>query len=131
MRQLWQTLPLHIERPFHQWRYMTSHRTLIMRSHNRRDPVHGDARFEESIDVVFSGVYAMNTRTHYRELFIASLGDLTEVDGYPEIPEHLRHLFVHLTVSDGTNEGFVVCSNVLVDPVGEFGLRYPGRFRPQ
>lgn len=79
--------------------------------------------------MVFSGVYAMNTRVFYRELFIASLGDLTEVDGFPEIPQHLRDDFVHLTVSDGTHEGFVVCGNVNVDASGALALRWAAHAR--
>ncbi|WP_196279509.1 hypothetical protein [Catellatospora vulcania] len=129
MRQLGQSLPLHLARPFRQWLYTVSHRTLILRSHGRADPGHGTSRSEESVDVVFVGVLAMNTRVNYRELFIAIRGDLTEVDGFTEVPERHRHRYVCLTVSDGTHDGFVVCANLGVDPVGEAGLRRLGRAR--
>ncbi|GAB4050867.1 hypothetical protein [Catellatospora paridis] len=129
MRQLWQTLPVQLERPFQPWVYTVSHRTLVLRSHGRTDPGHGTSRFEKSVDVVFVDVLAMNTRAHYRELFIADLGDLTEVDGFPEVPERFRHRYAYLTVSDGTHDGFVVCGNLNVDARGELGLRWAAHAR--
>ncbi|MEU8001363.1 hypothetical protein AB0B66_09415 [Catellatospora sp. NPDC049111] len=127
MRQLNADLPLRFERTFQPWMYAASHRTLVLRSHGRADPGHESAEFEEAVDVMFVGVIAMNTRFHYRPLLIAAVGDLTEVEGFPEVPERHRAGFVYLSVSDGTHDGFVVCGNLQVGTTGELGLRWSAR----
>ncbi|MEU7825540.1 hypothetical protein [Catellatospora sp. NPDC049133] len=127
MRQLNADLPLRFERTFQPWMYTASHRTLVLRSHGRADPGHESAEFAEAIDVMFVNVIAMSTRVRYRPLLIAALSDLTEVEGFPEVPERLRAGFVYLSVSDGTHDGFVVCGNLQVDTTGELGLRWSAR----
>ncbi|BCJ76445.1 hypothetical protein CS0771_59890 [Catellatospora sp. IY07-71] len=101
-------LPLQFDCSFRPWSYRVSHRTLVLRSHNREG---GD------IDVVFVDVLGMKIKALYRGLTISDSGRVAEIDEFVDVPERHRSRYVNLSVSDRDDGGFVVCGALRIEAV--------------
>ncbi|MEU1287488.1 hypothetical protein [Kitasatospora sp. NPDC005856] len=97
-------LPLQTERAFRPWSYSVSHRFLVLRTwEDAQKPV---------LQVEFENVAAMKLRATFDSLSISKARSDREIDGFADVPEQDRRMYRTLLLSDGTHEGFVVCSRV-------------------
>ncbi|MFJ6383625.1 hypothetical protein ACIQI7_26920 [Kitasatospora sp. NPDC092039] len=97
-------LPLRTERAFRPWSYSVSHRRLVLRTwEDDQKPV---------LEVEFENVTGMKLRQTFADLYISEARTVPEIDEFVDIPKVGRRLYRTLLLSDGTHEGFVVCSRM-------------------
>ncbi|MDX3129177.1 hypothetical protein PV367_05015 [Streptomyces europaeiscabiei] len=103
------TLPLHFERPFLLWSYEVSHRRLVLRARP------GDG-LDGTVEIEFVDVLGMKLKSQYPELLICPAPDTatTGIDEFVDIPDRHRSRYTTLLVSDGSDDGFVVCGSLRV-----------------
>ena len=102
-------LPLHLKRPFQLWSYQASHRRLVLRTR----PGGG---LDGTVEIEFLDVLGMKLKSQYPELQI-SLAPATAtagIDEFVDIPGRHRSRYSTLLVSDGSDDGFVVCGSLRV-----------------
>ncbi|MCL6672153.1 hypothetical protein [Streptomyces panaciradicis] len=102
-------LPLHFKRPFRLWSYEVSHRRLVLRAR----PGGG---IDGTVEVEFLDVLGMKLKSQYAELQICRASDTatTGIDEFVGIPDRHRSKYTTLLVSDGSDDGFVVCGSLRV-----------------
>ncbi|MDX3033132.1 hypothetical protein QBB33_07410 [Streptomyces scabiei] len=102
-------LPLRFRRPFQLWSYQVSHRRLVLRSH----PGGG---LDGTVEIEFLNVLGMKLKSHYSELLVSAAPDAatTRIDEFVDIPDRHKAKFNALLVSDGSDDGFVVCGSLRV-----------------
>ncbi|MDT0571897.1 hypothetical protein RM704_31345 [Streptomyces sp. DSM 3412] len=102
-------LPLRFKRPFLLWSYQASHRRLLLRAH----PGNG---VDGTVEIEFLNVLGMKLKSQYPELLISPALDTagTGIDEFVDIPDRHRARFTALLVSDGSDDGFVICGSLRV-----------------
>ncbi|MFD9112074.1 hypothetical protein [Streptomyces bottropensis] len=102
-------LPLHFKRPFQLWSYQASHRRLVLQAR----PGGG---LDKAVEIEFLDVLGMKLKSQYSELLISTAPDTatTGIDEFVAIPDRHRSKFTTLLVSDGSEDGFVVCGSLRV-----------------
>ncbi|MFD4658161.1 hypothetical protein ACFWP2_21335 [Kitasatospora sp. NPDC058444] len=97
-------LPLRTERAFRPWSYSVSHRCLVLRTwEDDTKPV---------LELEFKNVLAMKLRRTFDALYVSEVGGVPDIDEFADISEEDRELYRTLLLSDGTHQGFVVCSRM-------------------
>ncbi len=102
-------LPLHFKRPFLVWSYHASHRRLVLRA----SPGGG---VDGTVEIEFLNVLGMKLKSQYSELRVSAAPDTvtTGIDEFVAIPARHRSKFTTLLVSDGSDDGFVICGSLRV-----------------
>jgi hypothetical protein len=95
--------PIVLDRFFLVWRYLCSHRQLVLQS-----PARGE--HAEGIVVHFLGVIGHKVRSQYRPLTLMVADGQVRKDllDFAEVPQHFRPRFICLTLP-AEADGFVVC----------------------
>ncbi|MGW7449673.1 hypothetical protein [Kitasatospora sp. NPDC054795] len=97
-------LPLRTGRAFRPWSYSVSHRCLVLRTwEDETKPV---------LELEFKNVSAMKLRRSFDELHVSEADGRPEIDEFAGITENNREFYRTLLLSDGTRQGFVVCSRM-------------------
>jgi hypothetical protein len=106
--QEWE-FPLHFKRPFQLWSYQASHRRLVLRAR----PGGG---LDRAVEIEFLDVLGMKLKSQYPELLVspAPATTTTGIDEFVAIPARHQSKFTTLLVSDGSDDGFVVCGSLRV-----------------
>jgi hypothetical protein len=103
--------PLRIDRPFLLWSYEVSHRRLVL----REQP--GDEAGVGAVEVEFLNVLGMKVKSQYSQLLISrapapGTPAAVDIDAFVSVPDRHRSTFVTLLVSDGADDGFVICGSL-------------------
>ncbi|MFJ6777605.1 hypothetical protein ACIQOV_42765 [Kitasatospora sp. NPDC091257] len=97
-------LPLRTGRAFRPWSYSVSHRRLVLRTwEDSQRPV---------LEMEFLNVTGMKLRRTFDNLVVSEGGALPEVDEFVGLSDEDREFHRTLLLSDGTHQGFVVCSRM-------------------
>lgn len=97
-------LPLRTGRAFRPWSYSVSHRRLVLRTwEDSRQPV---------LELEFENVTGMKLRRTFEDLYVSEARAVPEIDQFVGLSDEDRELHRTLLLSDGTHQGFVVCSRM-------------------
>ncbi|MFD0408784.1 hypothetical protein [Kitasatospora sp. NPDC127116] len=98
-------LPLRTGRAFRPWSYSVSHRCLVLRT--------WEDDTKPALELEFKNVLAMKLRRSFDQLHVSEVVDgVPEIDEFADISDEDREFFRTLLLSDGTHQGFVVCSRM-------------------
>ncbi|MFF7388530.1 hypothetical protein ACFZAE_08770 [Streptomyces scabiei] len=110
-------LPLRIERPFLLWSYEVSHRRLVLRSRPGAGATGGAVG--GAVEVEFLNVLGMKVKSQYSQLLISpapapGTAAAVDIDAFVSVPDRHRSKITTLLVSDGAEDGFVICGALRV-----------------